>query len=58
VDHVVNKVTVVHKVKLDDLVFLVHLVRMHQYKSLHLVYQVLKDILVMLGESSRSVILL
>jgi hypothetical protein len=31
VDYVVNKVKAVQKVKLDDLVFLAHLARMHQY---------------------------
>jgi hypothetical protein len=31
VDYVVNKVKVVQKVKLDDLVSLVHLAKMHQY---------------------------
>jgi hypothetical protein len=31
VDRVVNKVKVVHKVKLDDLVLLVHRVKMHQF---------------------------
>jgi fumarate reductase subunit D len=54
VDHVVNRVTVVQKVKLDDLVFLVHLVRMHHYNSLHRVNQAIKDIKVMLGKSSCS----
>jgi hypothetical protein len=33
VDRVVNKVIVVHKVKLDDLVFLAHRVTMHHYNS-------------------------
>jgi hypothetical protein len=33
VDRVVNKVTVVQKVKLDDLVFLAHRVRMHHCNS-------------------------
>jgi hypothetical protein len=58
VGHVVNRVTMVQKVKLDDLVFLAHLVRMHQYNSLHLVYQVLKDIRAMLGKTSYLIVLL
>jgi hypothetical protein len=50
VDYVVNQVIVVQKVKLDALVFLVHRVRMHQYNSLHLANQALKDTRVMLGK--------
>jgi hypothetical protein len=54
VDHVVNRVKVAQKVKLDDLVFLVHLVKMHPYNMLHRVNQALKDIKGMLGKSSCS----
>jgi hypothetical protein len=50
VDHVGRKVKRVQKVKMDGLVFPVHLVRMHHSFWLHLASQVLKDIRVMLGK--------